>query len=84
MNKQQNPTEVAHRDLRSILLSGRILLNEMPLTGNELGAIVQGEQMLYEKASRLDAQAVAAKDSIGPKDPEQKPNVVPLKQQEKK
>lgn len=57
-----NPTQQAHEDLRKILLSGRILVNGLPLTGNELGVIIQGEQMLYEKASKLDAtQELAAK-----------------------
>ena len=54
MNPTQNPTEVAHRDLHNVLLNGRILINGMPLTGNELGVIIQGEQMLYEKATQLD------------------------------
>ena len=57
---QQNPTDVAHRDLRNILLNGRILLNGMPLTGNELGIIVQGEQMLYDKATKLDVTLTGA------------------------
>lgn len=59
MNQQ---TEQAHKDLKHILLAGRILVNGLPLTGNELGVLIQEEQMLYEKASRLDAaQELAAK-----------------------
>ena len=82
---QQNPTEMAHRDLRNILLNGRILINGMPLTGNELGVIIQGEQLLFEKATRLDkANALAASQKAEgyPKDKE--PNIIPLKQPEKK
>ena len=67
----QNPTEVAHRDLQNILLNGRILINGLPLTGNELGVIVQGEQMLYGKATQLDAEKLAAK-AEKPKKPEEK------------
>lgn len=55
MNGQKlNPTEQANQDLRNILLNGRILINGMPLTGNELSVIIQGEQMLYGKATQLD------------------------------
>lgn len=51
---QQNPTETAHQDLKNVLLNGRILINGMPLTGNELGVIIREEQTLYEKATMLD------------------------------
>jgi len=51
---QLNPTEVAHRDLKNVLLNGRVLINGLSLTGNELGTIIQGEQMLFEKAMQLD------------------------------
>lgn len=63
MNPQQNvnPTAQAHQDLRNILLNGRVLINGLPLTGNELGVVIQGEQMLFEKASKLDrANALVA------------------------
>lgn len=79
---QQNPTEAAHRDLQNVLLSGRILINGLPLTGNELGAIIQEEQMLYGKATQLDkAQALAASQKAGKKPVKGKPysNVVPFK-----
>ena len=74
---QQNPTEVAHRDLTNILLNGRILVNGMPLTGNELSVVVQGEQMLYAKATQLDkANAlVAAKKTVKEKTPKNCPAV---------
>lgn len=75
---QQNPTEVAHRDLQSVLLNGRILVNGMPLTGNEFGLIIRGEQLLFEKATRLDA--ADALDASQKKDPK----IIPLKQPEKK
>jgi hypothetical protein len=78
-----NPTEQAHQSLRQVLLTGRILVNGMPLTANELSGILQGEQMLYEKASRFDkAQAIA-----GAKEKEKapkEPKIIPLKQSEKK
>lgn len=61
MNGQNvNPTEQAHQAMRNILLNGRVLINGLPLTGNELGSIVQGEQMLFEKASQLDKANVLA------------------------
>uniref|UniRef100_A0A6M3J8H2 Uncharacterized protein n=1 Tax=viral metagenome TaxID=1070528 RepID=A0A6M3J8H2_9ZZZZ len=56
-----NPVEQAHQSLKSVLLTGRILVNGLPLTANELSMILQGEQMLYEKAIQFDkaSQAVA-------------------------
>ena len=54
-------TEKAHQDLRSVLLAGRILVNGLPLTANELSTIIQGEQMLFEKAMQLDSERAAAK-----------------------
>ncbi len=84
MNPVQNPTLTAHEDLKRILLNGRILINGLPLTGNELGTVVQGAQMLFEKASRLDAaQALAAKQKE-PKDPGKKSNIVPIREPERK
>lgn len=58
-----NPTEQAHRGLNQVLLTGRILLNGMPLTANEISGLIRGEQMLYEKAVQLDKanQLAAAK-----------------------
>ncbi len=87
---QQNPTEAAHQDLRNVLLNGRILINGMPLTGNELGIIIQGEQTLYAKATQLDkASALVASQKKGPKNPlksnpEKKPNIVPIREPENK
>ena len=78
MNPVQNPVEAAHRNLQNVLLNGRILINGLPLTGNELGGIIQGEQMLYGKATQLDNERIATKS------PEKKPNIIPLKQPEKK
>lgn len=58
---QQNPTEQAHQSLKNILLNGRVLINGLPLTANELGATLQAEQMMYEKATQLDkANALVA------------------------
>lgn len=54
MNPVLNQTESAHQTLRNILLNGRVLINGLPLTGNELGSIIQQEQMLFEKATQLD------------------------------
>ena len=71
----QNPTDVAHRDLQNVLLNGRILINGLSLTGNELGAIIQGEQLLFHKATQLDkANALDAQKKAGknPKKPEKK------------
>ena len=57
-----NPTEQVHQSLRSVLLTGRILVNGMPLTANELSGIIQGEQMLFEKASQFDKAQAPAND----------------------
>jgi hypothetical protein len=81
MNQQ---TEQGHKDLRNLLLNGRILINGMPLTGNELGLIVQEEQMLYEKASRLDAAQELAAQKKKSEVPKKKPNIIPIKSPEKK
>lgn len=78
MNQQ---TEQAHQNLRNILLNGRILINGLPLTGTEMGGIVRGEQMLYEKATQLDKANQLAADK---KKPPQESNVVPFKKPEKK
>lgn len=79
------PTQQAHEDLRKILLTGRILINGLPLTGNELGVIIQGEQMLFEKASRLDAAAaLTAKQKAESAKKAGKPKIIPLKQPNKK
>ena len=56
-----NPTEQAHNNLKNILLNGRILINGLPLTANEISGILQGEQMLFEKASQFDKNQEAAK-----------------------
>ena len=56
-----NPTQQAHQNLKNVLLNGRTLINGMPLTATELSGLIQGEQMLFEKASRLDEQNTAAK-----------------------
>ena len=71
MTPEQNPVEAAHRDLQNVLLNGRILINGLPLTGNELGVIVRGEQILYGKATQFDKNQEAAK-AEKPKDPEKK------------
>ena len=56
-----NSTEQAHNNLRNVLLNGRILLNGNPLTAVESTQIIQGEQMLFEKATKIDQQEQAAK-----------------------
>lgn len=63
MNEQPQPTtEQVHGNLKNILLNGRILVNGLPLTANEIASIIQGEQMLFEKAMKFDqAVALAAK-----------------------
>ena len=53
-------TEQAHQNLRNLLLNGRILINGLPLTFNEVGALTQCEQMLFEKATKLDAATALA------------------------
>lgn len=70
MNPVQNPTVAAHQDLQKVLLGGRILINGLPLTGNELGVIIRGEQMLYDKAVQLDKERIASKEAE--KKPEKK------------
>ena len=69
-----NPTEQAHQQLKSVLLNGRILLNSMPLTGNEISGLLQSEQTLYEKATQLDKanQLAAAKKAEKEKIPKKK------------
>lgn len=66
-----NPTEQAHANLKNVLLNGRILINGMPLTANELSSTLQGEQMLFAKATQLDkATALAATEKKqDPKNP---------------
>ncbi|KKN48939.1 hypothetical protein LCGC14_0647980 [marine sediment metagenome] len=81
MNAQ---TEQAHKDLRNLLLNGRILVNGLSLTGNELGVIIQGEQLLFAKASQLDAANELLAKQKEPKEPKKKSNIVPIKQPEKK
>uniref|UniRef100_A0A6M3L1P7 Uncharacterized protein n=1 Tax=viral metagenome TaxID=1070528 RepID=A0A6M3L1P7_9ZZZZ len=57
-----NPTEQAHKSLQQVLLTGRILVNGLPLTANEISGVLQGEQMLYGKAVQFDkSQAAEAK-----------------------
>lgn len=72
MNPTQNPIEAAHQNLQNVLLNGRILINGLPLTGNELGGVVRGEQMLYEKASQLDKTQQLATKVEEPKVPKKK------------
>lgn len=79
----KSPTEVAHLDLNNVLLNGRILINGMPLTGNELGIIIRGEQLLFEKATQLDRANALVASQKAEKNPKKKPNI-PLKQSEKK
>lgn len=78
-----NPTEQAHQSLRNVLLNGRILINGLPPTAAEIGQIIQGEQMLYEKATQLDKARELAASQKKPKE-SKKPNIIPLKQPEKK
>ena len=66
-----NPTEQVHNNLKNVLLNGRILINGLSLTANELSGILQGEQMLFEKASQFDKNQEAVKDEK-PKKPEKK------------
>jgi len=62
-----NPTtEQAHQSLQQVLLTGRILVNGMPLTANELSGILRGEQMLFEKASQLDKASAGKKENVVP------------------
>ena len=56
-------TEQAHAQLENILLNGRILINGLPLTANEISSLIMGEKMLFSKASRLDKQAEVKKES---------------------
>jgi len=70
-----NP-EQAHGVLRNVLLNGRILLNGMSLTANEISGLLQGEQMLFEKAIQFEESQKAKK-------PPQKENVIPFKKGKK-
>lgn len=67
---QVNPTEKAHQEVRNLLLHGRILVNGIPPTAIEITEIIQGEQMLFEKAMKFDqASALAAKKAEKEKKP---------------
>lgn len=50
------PVEQAHKDLRNLLLHGRILVNGIPPTAVEITQIIQGEQMMFEKAMKFETQ----------------------------
>lgn len=68
----QATTEQVHNNLKNLLLNGRIMVNGLPLTANEIVAVIQGEQMLYEKAIQLDkATELVAKQSPPTELPEQ-------------
>lgn len=67
---QTEQTEQAHDSLRKILLQGRILFNGMPLTGTELGLIVQQEQMLFGKSVAYDKIVASEKDKKKEKESE--------------
>lgn len=58
-------TEQVHNNLKGVLLNGRILVNGLPLNANEMSSLIQGEQMLFEKAMQFDkAPELAAKKEI--------------------
>ncbi len=63
MKEQVQPTtEQVHNNLKNLLLNGRIIVNGLPLTANEIAVVIQGEQLLFEKAIKFDqAAALAAK-----------------------
>ena len=69
-------TEQAHQSLRNVLLNGRILINGLPLTANEISGLIQGEQILFEKATQFNkAQAIVAgkkEEKKPPQKPEKK------------
>ena len=65
-------TEQAHQNLRNLLHNGRLLINGMPLTGTELSGLIQMEQMLYEKATRLDKAAELADQKKAEQPPKKK------------
>lgn len=67
-----NPTEQAHNNLRNLLLNGRILLNGNPLTANEISSVIQGEQLLFEKASKFDKAEQLAHQNKAEKNPKKK------------
>jgi len=71
-----SPTEQAHQNVRNLLLNGRILVNGQPPTATEIGNIIAGEQMLFEKATQLDKSQNAKKDEKAPK-------IIPLEQPKK-
>ncbi len=54
MNGTKLTTKQAHDNLTNVLIKGRILLNEVPLTHIEATILLQGEQMLFEKAMQFD------------------------------
>lgn len=64
-----NPTVQAHNSLRNVLLNGRILINGLPPTASEISNIIQGEQMLFEKAMKFDKATEIAASTKKPKEP---------------
>ena len=65
-------TQKAHQALRNLLLNGRIMLNGIPPTAIEITEIIQGEQMLFEKAAKLDEATALAAKKIEKKNPAEK------------
>lgn len=58
-----NPVVQAHQNLKNVLLNGRTLINGLPLTAIEQSGLIQGEQMLFEKATQLAASKEAEKEN---------------------
>lgn len=71
-------TEQAHSNLKNVLHNGRILINGLPLTANEIGGLIQGEQILFKKAIQFDkAQELVAKGETSGKPPMEPPANAP-------
>ena len=53
--------EQAKHNLLGILTNGRIILNGLPLTGNELGGLQQSVLLLYEGAKDAEERKNSSK-----------------------
>lgn len=58
--------EQAHNNLKNLIFNGRILINGLPLTANEISALIQSEQVLFDKAMQFDKaqKLVTAKAAV--------------------
>ena len=63
-----DPVQQANQNLRNVLLKGRILLNGMALTGEEISNLLINVNVLFEGASKLQAAEKLLADKKAAKD----------------